>query len=74
MDNETLFGLDVDILVLAALEGQITAANAANVRARILAEGANGPTPRPPVRTGSVGRGTGATLASWAGTVVQIAH
>ncbi len=44
MDNETLFGLDVDILVLAALEGQITAANAANVRARILAEGANGPT------------------------------
>ncbi len=44
IDNETLFGLDVDILVLAALEGQITAANAGNVRARILAEGANGPT------------------------------
>ena len=44
IDNETLFGLDVDILVLAALEGQITSANAANVRARILAEGANGPT------------------------------
>jgi glutamate dehydrogenase (NAD(P)+) len=34
----------VDVLVLAALEGQITAANAGNVRARILAEGANGPT------------------------------
>ena len=44
IDNETLFGLDVDVLVLAALEGQITAANAGNVRARILAEGANGPT------------------------------
>ncbi len=44
IDNETLFGLDVDILVLAALEGQITAANAGRVRARILAEGANGPT------------------------------
>jgi glutamate dehydrogenase (NAD(P)+) len=44
IDNETLFGRDVDVLVLAALEGQITAANAANVRARILAEGANGPT------------------------------
>ena len=44
IDNETLFGLDVDILVLAALDGQITARNAGNIRARILAEGANGPT------------------------------
>jgi glutamate dehydrogenase (NAD(P)+) len=44
LDNETLFGLDVDILVLAALDGQITAHNAGRVRARILAEGANGPT------------------------------
>jgi glutamate dehydrogenase (NAD(P)+) len=44
IDNETLFGLDVDILVLAAMEGQVTAANAGRVRARILAEGANGPT------------------------------
>ena len=44
IDNETLFGLDVDVLVLAALEGQITARNAGSVRARILAEGANGPT------------------------------
>lgn len=41
--NEELFALDVDILVLAALEGQITAANAASVRAPILAEAANGP-------------------------------
>ena len=44
IDNESLFGLDVDVLVLAALDGQITARNAGNVRARILAEGANGPT------------------------------
>ena len=43
IENETLFGLDVDVLVLAALEGQITAANAGVVRARILAEAANGP-------------------------------
>jgi glutamate dehydrogenase (NAD(P)+) len=42
--NEELFGLDVDILVLAALEGQLTAANAHRVKAQILAEGANGPT------------------------------
>jgi glutamate dehydrogenase (NAD(P)+) len=42
--NEELFGLDVDILVLAALEGQITARNAHRVKAAILAEGANGPT------------------------------
>lgn len=41
--NEELFELDVDVLVLAALEGQITAANADTVRARILAEAANGP-------------------------------
>ncbi len=44
IDNERLFGLDVDVLVLAAMEGQITSANAARVRARVLAEGANGPT------------------------------
>jgi glutamate dehydrogenase (NAD(P)+) len=44
IDNETLFGLEVDVLVLAALEGQITSRNASRVRARILAEGANGPT------------------------------
>ena len=42
--NEELLALDCDILVLAALEGQVTADNAGRVRARILAEGANGPT------------------------------
>ncbi len=43
IDNATMFSLPVDILVLAALEGQVTAANARTIRARILAEGANGP-------------------------------
>jgi glutamate dehydrogenase (NAD(P)+) len=43
IDNEALLALDVDLLVLAALEGQITAANAGAVRARVIAEGANGP-------------------------------
>ncbi|MBY9078583.1 Glu/Leu/Phe/Val dehydrogenase [Paenibacillus sp. HN-1] len=42
--NEELLELDVDILVPAALENVITGANAANVRARIIAEAANGPT------------------------------
>jgi glutamate dehydrogenase (NAD(P)+) len=43
IDNADLFGLDVDVLVLAALEGQITERNAGDVRARIVAEAANGP-------------------------------
>ena len=41
--NEELFALKVDVLVLAAMEGQITADNAGRVRAKILAEAANGP-------------------------------
>jgi glutamate dehydrogenase (NAD(P)+) len=36
--------LDCDVLIPAALEGQITVENAARIRARIVAEGANGPT------------------------------
>jgi len=42
--NSELLELEVDILVPAALEGQITAQNAPRVRATIIAEGANGPT------------------------------
>jgi len=44
LTNEDLFRLDADILVPAALENQITAGNAADVRARVIIEGANGPT------------------------------
>jgi glutamate dehydrogenase (NAD(P)+) len=43
LDNQELLALDVDLLVLAALDGQITAENADRVRARVIAEGANGP-------------------------------
>jgi len=43
IDNAGLLSLDVDLLVLAALEGQVTARNADTVRARVIAEGANGP-------------------------------
>jgi glutamate dehydrogenase (NAD(P)+) len=42
--NEQLLQLRCDILVPAALERQITAANAGHIRCRILAEAANGPT------------------------------
>ena len=42
--NAELLELPCDVLVLAALEGQVTAANAGRVQARIVAEGANGPT------------------------------
>lgn len=42
--NEELLELPVDVLVPAALENQITADNAARVKAKIVAELANGPT------------------------------
>ena len=42
--NEELLQLDCTVLVPAALSEQITAANAGNLRCRILVEGANGPT------------------------------
>lgn len=41
--NEDLLALDVDILLPAALENQITAANAGDVKARYVFEVANGP-------------------------------
>jgi glutamate dehydrogenase (NAD(P)+) len=44
LTNEDLFGLDVDVLIPAALENQITSDNAASIKARIVVEGANGPT------------------------------
>ncbi|MBP8292821.1 MAG: Glu/Leu/Phe/Val dehydrogenase [Caldilineaceae bacterium] len=44
ISNDELLTLDVDVLVPAALEGQITKHNAHRVRATVLAEGANGPT------------------------------
>lgn len=42
--NEELLELDVDILIPAALENVITAKNADNIKAKIVAEAANGPT------------------------------
>jgi glutamate dehydrogenase (NAD(P)+) len=44
VSNRELLELEVDILVPAALEGQITGENASRVRATIVAEAANGPT------------------------------
>jgi glutamate dehydrogenase (NAD(P)+) len=44
ISNEELLTLDVDVLVPAAKEGQITRKNAERIKARIISEGANGPT------------------------------
>jgi glutamate dehydrogenase (NAD(P)+) len=44
IDNAALLRLDVDVLLPAAMERQITRSNAAELRARVIVEGANGPT------------------------------
>ncbi|WP_109508271.1 Glu/Leu/Phe/Val family dehydrogenase [Nocardioides speluncae] len=41
---DDLLTLDVDLLVVAAVEGVLHAGNAAEVRAQVIVEGANGPT------------------------------
>jgi glutamate dehydrogenase (NAD(P)+) len=42
--NEDFWDVDCDILIPAALEGQITPARARRIKARLVLEGANGPT------------------------------
>jgi glutamate dehydrogenase/leucine dehydrogenase len=42
--NQQLLELECDILIPSALEDQITVANAERIKAKIVAEGANGPT------------------------------
>jgi glutamate dehydrogenase (NAD(P)+) len=42
--NSDLLELPIDILAPCALENQITASNASNVKAKLIVEGANGPT------------------------------
>ncbi len=44
ISNSELLELDVDMLVPAALENQITEKNADSIKAKIIVEGANGPT------------------------------
>jgi glutamate dehydrogenase (NAD(P)+) len=44
LSNDDLFTLKVDVLIPAALENQITMKNAAAIQAKVIVEGANGPT------------------------------
>lgn len=44
ISNEQLLELDCDVLIPAALERQITEKNVRNIKCRVLAEAANGPT------------------------------
>ena len=44
LNNEELWDVDCEVLIPAALEGQITAARARRIKAKLVLEGANGPT------------------------------
>lgn len=44
LPNEEFFSLDCDICIPAALGNQITGLNAGSIQAKVIAEGANGPT------------------------------
>ncbi len=44
VSNDEIFGLDVDLLIPAAVEGVLDADTASSVKARWVVEGANGPT------------------------------
>jgi glutamate dehydrogenase (NAD(P)+) len=46
ISNDELLTLDVDVLAPCALEGVINAENAHKIRAKVIVEGANGPTTR----------------------------
>ena len=41
--NEELLALDVEVLIPAAIDGVVTKDNVSNIKAKIIAEGANGP-------------------------------
>ena len=44
LERESFWDIDCDVLIPAAMEGQVTAARAERIRARLVLEGANGPT------------------------------
>lgn len=44
LSNDKILEVECDVLMPSALEGQITEKNAGNVKAKIISEGANGPT------------------------------
>lgn len=44
IDRDSLMTLDVDLLIPAAVEGVINSANASQIQAKLVVEGANGPT------------------------------